>query len=285
MPHKKEYEDQIALYALGLLEGEELREVEEHLESGCAICEGLLEDSGVVFNNLAFSLEDSPLPDNLESKIFDRLETTEDSIDRPAQSGFWRNIKPVWLNLGAAVSFALIVFLIISNLNMRSRLSSQEDTLQQLQASLGDKTEVIESMKNKLSSQEDTLQHLQARLGEETEVAEFMMNPRVEIVKLSDKMTDKKASGRLLMNPDTHQAMLIVSNVPALEEGKTYQLWIINEGKPESMGTFDVGADGNQVMEIKSMPEPVETSQFAVTLEPEGGMPHPTGDMYLLGSL
>lgn len=257
MPHKKEYEDQIALYALGLLEGEEKREVEEHLGSGCAICKGILEDSSLVFNNLAFSLEDAPLPDNLERKIFDRLESPGDSVDQPEQTGFWRNTKPMWLNLGAAVSFAMIVFLIISNLNLR----------------------------NKLSSQEDTLEHLQARLGEETEVMQFMINPKVDIVKLADMMPDKKASGKLLMNPDTHQALLLVSNVPALEEGKTYQLWIINEGKPESMGTFSVDVDGNQMMEIKSMPEPSDTSQFAVTLEPEGGMPHPTGNMYLFGSL
>ncbi len=257
MDHKKEYEDQIALFALGLLTGYELSEIQEHLEEGCEICEGLLKDNDIVFNALPYCLEDTPVPDNIEKKIFEKLETEEQLRDETSPSGFWHNIGPFWLNLGTALSAALIIFLVISNISLR----------------------------NKLSSQQETLNEILAKSGDETEMMNFFTNPRVDIVKLAGMMTDKAASGKLLMNPETHQALLLVANVPTLEKGKTYQLWIIDDGKPVSMGTFEVDRDGNQIMKIKSMPEPTETSRFAVTLEPEGGMPHPTGDTYLLGSL
>lgn len=257
MSHKKEYEDQIALFALGLLSGYELREIEAHLEEGCEICEGLLKDNDIVFNSLSYSLEDSPVPDEIKKKIFEKLEAGERLRDDVATAGFWHNIRPIWLNLGTVLSAALIIFLVISNVSLR----------------------------NKLSSQQEALNELLAKSGKETEMMQFFTNPKVDIVKLASIMTDTEASGKLMMNPDTHQALLLVSDIPPLTEGKTYQLWIIDNGNPVSMGTFEVDRDGNHMMEIKSMPEPTERSRFAVTLEPEGGMPHPTGDIYLLGSL
>lgn len=257
MNHKKEYEDQIALFALGLLTGYELREIEAHLEEGCEICEGMLKDNDIVFNSLPYCLEDHPVPNEIEKKIFEKLEAGEQLRDKDLTHGFWHNIRPLWLNWGTAISAALIILLVISNVSLR----------------------------NKLSSQQEALNELLAKSGKESEMMQFLTTPKVEIVKLAGMMEDKTASGKLLMNPDTHQALLLVSNVPALAEGKTYQLWIIDGGEPVSMGTFEVDLNGNEMMKIKSMPEPTESSRFAVTLEPEGGMPHPTGDTYLFGSL
>ena len=42
---------------------------------------------------------------------------------------------------------------------------------------------------------------------------------------------------------------------------------------------------GQSMMEIDSMPRPSKEMQVLVTLEPEGGMPHPTGEVYLAGVL
>lgn len=257
MSHKTEYEDQIALFALGLLREHELREIEEHLKEGCGICEELLKESDMVFNALPYCLEDTPVPAHIEKRIFETLEAGAEPGNGSPATGFWQNIAPFWLNLGTALSAALIVLLVVSNISLRNRLASQRETL----------NEVL------------------AKSGKETEMMQFFMNPKVDIVKLAGMMTGTAASGKLLMDPDTHQALLLVSNVPAPGEGRTYQLWIIDDGKAVSMGTFEVDREGNQMMKIKSMPEPTETSRFAVTLEPEGGMPHPTGSIYLSGSL
>jgi len=257
MSHKQEYEDNITLYSLGLLSGAELEELKRHIESGCATCEKLLEESNIVFSALPYGLEDVPVPDSLEDSIFDKIELREEVPQTSPKAGFWQSVRPFWLNLGTAASFALIVFLIISNLMLM----------------------------NKLSSQRADMDELIAKSGKESHVMHFMMAPKLDSVELASQMSGMDATGKLLMNPETHQALLLVSNAPTLEKGKTYQLWIVDEGKPVSMGTFDVDSKGNTMMEIKSMPEPTKNSQFAITLEPEGGMPHPTGAMYLAGSL
>jgi anti-sigma-K factor RskA len=257
MAHKPEYEDQIALYSLGLLEGGELRELEGHLAEGCGICTALLVDSDTVFTNLPLCLENAPLPEDLEKKILGRLEAREPVREKSSFSGFWKSLSPMWLNLGTAAALAVIAFLVVTNISLR----------------------------NELKLREKSMTELEARLVKEKEMMEFVMNPGVSEVKLASKMPDLKASGKLYWNEEKDKGLFLVSSIPQPVEGKTYQLWVIEDGKPASMGVFDVDPEGNSVMELKSMPEPGASMQFAVTLEPAGGVPQPTGDMYLYGSL
>lgn len=257
MAHKPEYEDQIALYSLGLLEGEELREIRDHIAEGCDICTGLLKDSDTVFTSLPFCLDDEPLSKDVEKLVFDRIEDRKPLREETPLFNFWKNLSPVWLSLGTAVSLALIIFLVVSNISLRNRLQLQETNLSELEA----------------------------KLVKEKEMMKYVTNPNVDLVNLGSKMPDVDASGKLLWDKDTDRGLFLVSNIPVPEKGKTYQLWAIEDGKPVSMGVFDVDKEGKSMMEIKLMPEPARSMQFAVTLEPAGGMPQPTGEMYLYGSL
>ncbi len=78
MEHEKgKYEDQITLFALGVLKGYELKQLEEHLGAGWEICEKVLRENELVLSSLAYSLDDSPLSPQVENKIFDRIEAQE----------------------------------------------------------------------------------------------------------------------------------------------------------------------------------------------------------------
>src|SRR5947208_2562785 len=74
---------------------------------------------------------------------------------------------------------------------------------------------------------------------------------------------------------------LFVANLPPPPPSKTYELWTIGEGAPRPAGVFRVDAEGRATHRV----EPVEGGKpvkvFAVTLEPEGGVPAPTGPMVL----
>jgi anti-sigma-K factor RskA len=257
MAHKPEYEDQIALYSLGLLESAELREIEEHLTEGCEICAAMLSDSDTVFTNLPLCIEDAPLPEDLEKKILGRLEAREPVREKSSVFDFWKSLSPMWLNLGAAVSLAAIIFLLVTNISLR----------------------------NELKLQQQNLTELEARLDKEKEMIAFIMNPGVNKVELGSKMPDVNASGRIYWDKEKDKGLFLVSSIPMPKKGMTYQLWAIEDGKPVSMGVFDVDPSGNSMMELKPMPEHDGPMQFAVTLEPAGGMPQPTGDMYLYGTL
>lgn len=74
------------------------------------------------------------------------------------------------------------------------------------------------------------------------------------------------------------------SNLPALPAGRVYQLWVLTaQPAPISAGLLKPDAAGrvNVVFETPAdIPTPVA---MAVTIEPDGGVPAPTGDKYLVG--
>jgi anti-sigma-K factor RskA len=66
-------------------------------------------------------------------------------------------------------------------------------------------------------------------------------------------------------------------------EDKSYQLWVVpKEGSPVSVGVFNPATSDNAHWMTK-VPGGVTAKAFAVTLEPAGGMPRPTGPMVLVG--
>lgn len=74
------------------------------------------------------------------------------------------------------------------------------------------------------------------------------------------------------------------ANLPALPSGRTYQLWLVPaEGNPISAGVFPVDVRGNGAVLLPPLPTGVTAKAFAVTVEPVGGVPQPTGPKVLIG--
>ena len=59
----------------------------------------------------------------------------------------------------------------------------------------------------------------------------------------------------------------------------------IANNEPFNAGVFSVDPQGNGFLKVPVLSEADKAQKFAVTLEPAGGVPQPTGDMHLLGSL
>ncbi len=258
MSHPKEkYQDELTLYSLGLLQGYELRILEEHLGTGCEVCLQALKENEIVLSSLPYSLDDSPLSPEVEDKIFTSIEKQECVLAESEKTSFWSSIRPIWLNLGSAVAFGLVIFLFINNMSLR----------------------------NELTSQKQSIETLQANLQKDKGMMNYLLDPNMETIKLAGAMANVNASGKLMWDKDKQGALLLVSEIPALEQGMEYQVWCLENDKPVSLGTFTLNEKGQSMMEIDSMPKPSKDMQVLVTLEPEGGMPHPTGATYLVGAL
>lgn len=77
--------------------------------------------------------------------------------------------------------------------------------------------------------------------------------------------------------------VLTTARLPALPAGRTYQLWVLTSGAPISAGVFrpdDAGGSSMIFDTPASLPAP---DGMAVSIEPEGGVPAPTGDIVLMG--
>jgi len=78
--------------------------------------------------------------------------------------------------------------------------------------------------------------------------------------------------------------VLSAEHLPALQAGRTYQLWVVTKRAPVGVGTFTVQADGSVIGVMPLSPEAtIDPVAVAVTIEPEGGVPAPTGPKVLVG--
>lgn len=89
------------------------------------------------------------------------------------------------------------------------------------------------------------------------------------------EMRDAEAQ---LVRVEGGRAVLVTENMPEPPEGKTFQLWVIDDGKPLPAGTFRPTSDAYATV----VERPLQGAEaVAVTVEPEGGSPQPTSDPIL----
>jgi anti-sigma-K factor RskA len=86
----------------------------------------------------------------------------------------------------------------------------------------------------------------------------------------------------VVMDASGHQVLLLASRVPPLPAGQTYQLWVIVSGTPQSLGVFRPDPDGRVLhMETENVTFSSD-AKVAVSVEPSGGVPQPTGPIVLI---
>jgi hypothetical protein len=73
---------------------------------------------------------------------------------------------------------------------------------------------------------------------------------------------------------------LVAHNMPELKPGRTYQLWLVTATEKISAGTFDPRNGEALVRATYALP-PASLRALAVTEEPAGGVPQPTGAMVI----
>lgn len=72
-----------------------------------------------------------------------------------------------------------------------------------------------------------------------------------------------------------------VTRLPPLPAGRAYQLWLVVEGRPTSVGVFTLDAEGRAHAVLDPPPLAAPPTGALVTLEPAGGAMQPSGPVYL----
>jgi anti-sigma-K factor RskA len=112
----------------------------------------------------------------------------------------------------------------------------------------------------------------------------WLKDPRVQVALLKGLESNPTAKAKLLWHPQTKQGILWVSGLPPLPLEKSYELWAFVGDQPVPAGTFDARADGATVIPISKQENLGEAPvKFAVSVEPKGGVPAPTGAIVLVG--
>ncbi len=233
------YREDIAAYALGALDADDIPALEQHLET-CMECQAELEQYRAVSDGMLQALPPQLPPSGIRRRLQARLETESAAAQkdkRPARSFG----QVAW---GAA--FALLLAL---NLFTASRLLT------------------LERQQRELAS----------RLEREQTAVAMLAYPSTQTFAVSGDI--QGVAGSLLADPERRMAVLFVWNLPVLEAGQTYQVWLIDaQGNRTSGGLFVPSAGETYTNAPIRSPEPLSRyTGIGVTVEPAGGSPGPTG--------
>lgn len=91
-------------------------------------------------------------------------------------------------------------------------------------------------------------------------------------VRLRSATVDGGGKITVAVSPSLNDGVVLMSGLPALPAGKTYQMWLISGTLPTSVGLMPPGArSGSAVLNAVG-----SADTFGVTVEPESGSPAPT---------
>jgi len=112
----------------------------------------------------------------------------------------------------------------------------------------------------------------------------IMTAPDVRQIDLAGQRVAPRAAARTFWSP-SRGVVLMAANLPALSPGRTYQLWFVTPAQAKvSIGLVKPDANGRVTTVVSNAANLPDPAALAVTDEPDGGVPQPTGQMYLVGA-
>ena len=249
-------------YVLGGLPDAERREFEAHAAS-CAECTQLVRELTAVGEALARSVPQHTPPPGLRERVLARA--TAQPHDPPKPRSGEGGPLPAWLAAAAALVAAIMG---VVALQYRQEATQARADYQ----AAVERTRTLEQQVAQLQADAATA----ARTGAVLSASDLSR------VDLAGQPPAPGAAGRVFWSP-RHGLVFAATNLPALPPGRVYQLWIVADA-PISAGIAQPGNPGNFNVVTATAAQKDKAKAFAVTIEPEGGRPAPTGAMFLLGS-
>lgn len=132
---------------------------------------------------------------------------------------------------------------------------------------------------------EQTMDTLKASMAAKDSMIASLTGPQMKAVDLVN-YGSMSPLARMYWDQKTQQWTMYAYHLPQPAQGKTFQVWLITRvsAKPISAGVFMPSANGTAIMHAKYALDPGMLRQVAITEEPMGGMPYPTGPMIIAGS-
>jgi anti-sigma-K factor RskA len=232
-----ELQEAFELYALGVLEGDERAQVEALLASDPERYRPILQEALAKVAIMGTLAEDAQPPARLRKRLL-------------AAAGAPERSQP-WLWAWAMAATAALLIGVFFVLNQRSDFERQ------------------------LAEAREQLRQSELRLDRVQTALRFLDQPGTRAVGFGEGQP-APPRGNFFVNPQGG-VLLIASNLPPLETGRTYQMWLIPKGQnPVPGGLFRADETGIAVHLQPGPVDPASLGAVAVSVEPESGSLQPT---------
>jgi anti-sigma-K factor RskA len=250
----------LPLYVLGALEPDELLAVEEYLARHPELAPQLraAEEAAAL---LAVAPPDAPLPADARQVLLERVRVDAAApetatVPTPQVAAPARVLRLPWPRvvrwgaLAAALALAVYVGQLQGQVNaLRAEVARLQETATRLQQQV----------------QSDQQNFALVAVAERS----------FELIGLAAP----EASGTYFLSGD--QGVLVVRGLQPLPAQETYQLWLVKDGRPISVGLLGVQPNSPNVIEVRVPPEARDFVAFDVSIEPAGGSPTLLGPVVL----
>lgn len=255
MSQHPQFDEDFDLLVLGALESHEKQALELHL-AGCSECARKAQEARERMAILALAAPTEAVPAGARERLLRRARGDAAKAQQASSAGLRRLLFPV-------TAFATVILVVIGGL-----LAFENRRLRQ-----------------NLRESQSSFALLQSKAARDRAVVELLTSPDTLRVILASGTPRVLPEGKAFYHPQ--KGLLFYSaNLPALPANQTYQLWLVPaKGNPISAGTFEVDTRGNGQVLLPSLPAGVPAAAFAVTIEPSGGVPQPTGPKILIGTV
>ena len=249
----EQFAEDLALYALGCLEGDEKLSLEKHLQE-CASCRRELEELRGSAALLALTASGPRPPARSRTRLVDAI--AKEPATMPS-----RVRTPWWGVLGWVTASALVIAVtLVWNQNTRLKSSAQQLAL----------------LSNQQQSELES-----ARRVVDTLTAQDAM--RVSVLPVGMKIPPPE--GKAIYSRERNGLIFMASHLQPLPAQKAYELWLIPvQGAPIPAGVFKPDAHGSATVVNPPLPPGVEAKAFAITIEPEQGSKTPTMPIVMVGA-
>lgn len=254
-----QFGEDLDLYALGALDPEERVAFESHLKN-CDRCKQNLAAAEERVGLLGLAVPTLEPPARVKTALLERVRQGVPVPATPVTATSKRAWFTLWHEPMIAWAFAVILAAVALTLGTRNyRLQHRLDAMEQ-----------------------QMLAH-QTAVAHDRNVAELLTSPETQRVLLKQATESAHPEGRVYYHPN-RGLLFYASNLPAAPTDHTYQLWLVPaEGAPISAGVFQPNARGDASVVLPKLPSGVAAKAFAVTVEPAGGVPEPSGPKVLIG--
>lgn len=248
----EQFADDLALYAMNALQGDERLALEKHL-SECAACRRELERLRGDASLLAFTTIGPRPPQRSKQRFMEAIAKEPRAKEETHAAPWWSVLR--WI-----LAAALIL--------MGALLSRQNNQLSQEISAL-----------RKQSVQQ------QAALLQAKEIVATLTAPDAQVVAVVKANTPPQPQGKAIYVRDRSSLIFIANNMPTPPAQKAYELWLIPKtGAPIPAGVFKPDSHGSATVIDPPLPAHAEAKAFAITMESEEGSPVPTSPVLMSGA-
>jgi anti-sigma-K factor RskA len=250
-------EENLELYALGALPEVEAAAVKAHA-AGCAECGRKLAEALGNVAVLALAAEQEAPAEAVKGKLFARIAAERAAGDQRKIADEPRRPRASWWNWVLVPAIAVLAIFCTALYSENRTLTGELREAQRMAASFERERMHVMGLVNALSAKD------------------------TQTIRLASTKDGFPGSGAVVRYNKRLGKVIYTADLPELPAGKVYQMWLVptSGAPPISAGTFTPNASRPWDTQV---PANSEAKAFAVTVEPEGGVPQATGKIILLG--